>query len=385
MSYQLSKEDREFRDSVRAFISRELPNDLRERLRQGYFASSEEIRSWQKKLAKAGWAAPSWPAAYGGPDWSPIRQYIFMSELFLAPAPEPFILNSNVAGPLIIKFGSDQQKERFLPGMLTLDIWFCVGMSEPNSGSDLASLRTKATRVAGGYVVNGQKVWTSTAHEANWMLAMVRTDQGARKHEGISILLIDMNLPGIEVRPIITLDGRHHFNEVFFRDVNVPEDCLLGDEGAGWAYARHGLTSERAGIARVGLLAERLDFLREHLASQPDAYWKGDLLRLAAETRALEAMTLEARTGAVRFPDSGYNSMLKLLGSELWKRACSLSNSHCGAESNLCDRDPYGLAANPDETGLASLYSYSQAATIYGGTTEIQKNIIFRATAGLTR
>src|ERR1700746_2703137 len=253
-----------FSDERRAFIRDPLPDDMRERMRLGYAPRKEDTVRWQRILNERGWAAFNWPEEYGGPGWTPVQRMIFLEENQLAPAPEVSSFNIAMIGPVLIQFGTEEQKHRFLPRAANIDDWWCQGFSEPGAGSDLAALKTAAKRDGDHYVVNGQKIWTSTAHHADWCFCLVRTDPAAKKRqEGISFLLIDMTTPGITVRPIVSIDGSHHLNEVFFDDVRVPAENLVGEENKGWDVAKYLLGHERTGIARLGKSKERVKFAKE--------------------------------------------------------------------------------------------------------------------------
>src|SRR5215469_2360145 len=235
MDLRYTAEELVFRDELRAFFRDNLPADIRERMRLGHTPSKEDIVRWQRILNQRGWAAYSWPKECGGPGWTPVERMIFLEENQLAPAPEVSSFNITMIGPVLIQFGTEEQKQRFLPRAANIDDWWCQGFSEPGAGSDLASLKTAGKRNGDHYVVNGQKIWTSTAHHADWCFCLVRTDpQAPRRQQGISFLLIDMKTPGITVRPIISIDGSHHLNEVFFDDVRVPVALRVGEENLCW-------------------------------------------------------------------------------------------------------------------------------------------------------
>src|ERR1700738_1756034 len=239
MDQRFTVDELAFRDELRAFIRDNLPEDIRERMRLGYAPRKEDTARWQRILNERGWSAYNWPKEYGGPGWTPVQRMIFLEENQLAPAPEVSSFNITMIGPVLIQFGTEEQKQRFLPRAANIDDWWCQGFSEPGAGSDLASLKTAAKRDRDDYIVNGQKIWTSTAHHADWCFCLVRTDPQAKKRqEGISFLLIDMKTPGITVRPIISIDGSHHLNEVFFDDVRVPVSLRVGEENRGWDVAK---------------------------------------------------------------------------------------------------------------------------------------------------
>ena len=259
MDLNMTPAQEAFRDEVRSFVQLRLPHDIRERLRLGHPPRKQDTVTWQRILNER--------LGQCGAELGQMERLILMDELYRAPAPLPQVFNVTMLGPVLMKFGTPEQCSFFLPKLANLDLWFCQGFSEPGSGSDLASLRTAARREGEHYIVNGQKIWTTTAHMADWVFALVRTDSQARKQEGISFLLIDLKTPGITIRPIVSLDGDHHLNEVFFDEVRVPVGNLVGEENKGWNCAKYLLANERTGIANVGLCRERLDHARE-LASR---------------------------------------------------------------------------------------------------------------------
>ncbi|MGH7061663.1 MAG: acyl-CoA dehydrogenase family protein, partial [Stellaceae bacterium] len=256
MDLRFTPEETAFRDEVHEFFRANLPSPIHRKLVEGKRLAKEDIVTWQRILNRKGWAVANWPAEWGGTGWTPVQQYIFQDELQQTPAPQPLGFGVTMVGPVMIAFGSEAQKQRFLPRIANLDDWWCQGFSEPGAGSDLASLRTAAKRDGDYYIVNGQKTWTTLAQHADWIFCLVRTDPQAKKQQGISFLLIDMKTPGITVRPIITIEGGHEVNEVFFDDVRVPAENLVGEENKGWDYAKYLLGRERTGIARVGLSKE---------------------------------------------------------------------------------------------------------------------------------
>jgi len=386
MDLQLTPGQRAFRDEVREFIRARLPSEIRDRLRAGHPPRKEDTVTWQRILNERGWAAPHWPRQYGGADLGQMERLILLDEIYRAPAPLPQVFNVGMLGPVLLKFGTPAQLEHFMPKLAALDIWFCQGFSEPGSGSDLASLRTSARREGDHYIVNGQKIWTTTAHVADWVFALVRTDNQARKQEGISFLLIDLKSPGITVRPIHSIDGLHHLNEVFFDDVRVPVANLVGQENKGWDCAKYLLVNERTGIANVGLCRERLDYARE-LATRDtqagsalieDAKLRSEIAVLEAEVRALEITNwrfLLTESEQRRLPV--FASVLKLKGVELQQEINALLARIAG---------PGGLERRPDTDiapgPITPRYFYSRAASIYGGTSEVQKDIVAKAIVG---
>ena len=258
MDLRFTPEEVAFRDDLRRFFRTEIPAEIRRKVAEGRHLSKEDIVASQRILNAQGLAVPHWPAEWGGRDWTPLQRYIYTEELQRAAVPLPLQFNVYMVGPVIAAFGSEEQKRRFLPATANIDIWWCQGFSEPGAGSDLASLKTRAERQGDRYVVNGQKAWTTLGQHADWIFCLVRTDREARKQRGISFLLIDMKTPGITVRPTVTIDGAHEVNEVFFDDVEVPAENLVGEENRGWDYAKFLLANERTGIARIGLSKQRI-------------------------------------------------------------------------------------------------------------------------------
>ena len=380
MDFDLSPAQLAFRDEVRAFVRDRLPDDIRQRLRQGHPPGKQDTVTWQRILHERGWAAPHWPRAWGGAELGQLERLILMDELYRAPAPLPQVFNITMLGPVLMKFGTRAQQDHFLPRLARLDLWFCQGFSEPGAGSDLASLRTSAQREGDDYIVNGQKIWTTTAHWADWVFALVRTgggtDMAPKRQDGISFLLIDLKTPGITIRPIRSLDGGHHLNEVFFDEVRVPVANRVGDEGRGWACAKFLLGNERTGIANVGWCRERLDHARAlagpRLAEDPKL--RAELAVLDAEVRALEItnwrflLSLSAQQALPAFA-----SVLKLKGVELQQEMAALLARLMGpAGLERADEATCSAGSGP----LAPRYFYSRAASIYGGTSEVQKDIL---------
>lgn len=386
MNLDLTPQQREFRDEVRAFVATRLPADIQARLRAGHPPRKQDSETWQRILNERGWAAPHWPKQYGGADLGQMERLILLEELYRAPAPLPQVFNIMMLGPVLMKFGTPEQCAYFLPKLANLDLWFCQGFSEPGSGSDLASLRTTARREGGDYVVNGQKIWTTTAHWADWTFALVRTDPDARKQEGISFLLIDLKTPGITIRPITSIDGDHHLNEVFFDEVRVPVSNLLGQENRGWDCAKFLLSNERTGIANVGLCRERLGHARtvaqrtrqgaECVIDDPKLQM--ELATLDAEIRALEVTNWRfLLTPSEQQALPAFASVLKLKGVELQQEINALLARLAGP-AGIERRDHQETAHGP----LTPRYFYSRAASIYGGTSEVQKDILSKFILG---
>jgi alkylation response protein AidB-like acyl-CoA dehydrogenase len=401
MNLRFTAEELAFRDELRAFIDANLPDDIRERMRLGYAPRKEDTVRWQRILNARHWAAFNWPREYGGPGWTPVQRMIFLEENQLAPAPEVSSFNVTMIGPVLIQFGTDAQKRRFLPRAANIDDWWCQGFSEPGAGSDLASLKTAARREDGDYVVNGQKIWTSTAHHADWCFCLVRTDFAAKKRqEGISFLLIDMKTPGITVRPIISIDGSHHLNEVFFDDVRVPVENLVGEENKGWDVAKYLLGHERTGIARLGKSKERVNFAKEKAREMrengrpliEDPSFRQRVAQLEVDMKALEITQYRVVSAYEKReadkPDP-LSSALKIKGTELLQATTELAMDVGGPLAMPDWAQELQALSNEPELGPAwaaeatKSYLFLRAASIYGGTNEIQKNILTKAVLGL--
>jgi pimeloyl-CoA dehydrogenase large subunit len=401
MDLRFTAEETAFRDEVRGFFRANLPESIRAKLVEGKHLAKDDVIVWQRILNKKGWAVANWPAEWGGTGWTPVQQYIFQDELQQTPAPQPLGFGVTMVGPVMIAFGSQAQKERFLPRIANLDDWWCQGFSEPGAGSDLASLRTAAKREGDHYLVNGQKTWTTLAQHADWIFCLVRTDLQAKKQEGISFLLIDMNTPGITVRPIITIEGGHEVNEVFFDDVRVPAENLVGEENKGWDYAKYLLGRERTGIARVGMSKERIRRIKELAALERDGdtpliedeRFREKLAAVEVELKALEMTQLRVvaaeRHRTDNKPDPA-SSILKIKGSEIQQATTELLLEVVGPyalpyqpereEDERWNEPPIG----PEWAGpIAPTYFNWRKTSIYGGTNEIQKNIIAKAILGL--
>ena len=400
MDLRFTPEEVAFRDEVRAFIGDKLPADIRDKLQAGHPAGKADIVRWQKILNEKGWAAYTWPKEWGGPGWSAVQRMIFLEEMQTYPAPNVSPFNITMVGPVLIQFGTDEQKGRFLPRAANLDDWWCQGFSEPGAGSDLAALKTAARRDGDDYVVNGQKIWTSTAHEADWCFCLVRTDpQAAKKQEGISFLLIDMQTPGITVRPIISIDGSHHLNEVFFDEVRVPVQMRVYQENKGWDVAKFLLGNERTGIAQLGRSQERVKFAKQkakemRAGGKPlseDPEFRRRVAHLETELKSLEITQLRVMS-AEKAGDNRQNplsAVLKLKGTELLQATTELAMDVGGPLSMPDWGDELEQLSNEPELGPAwateatRSYLFLRAASIYGGTNEIMKNIVSKAVLGL--
>jgi pimeloyl-CoA dehydrogenase large subunit len=399
MDLRFTADEAAFRQEVRAFFKTALPADIRRKTELGQRISKQDMLRWVRILHDRGWATPAWAPEWGGTGWDAVKQYIFKEELHLAPAPEPISFNMNMIGPTLIAFGSEEQKRHFLPRIARMDYWFCQGFSEPGAGSDLASLRTTAVRDGDHYVIDGQKLWTSTAHHADWCFVLARTDPGARKQQGISYLLMDMKSPGITIRPIVTIDGHHETNEMFLDQVRVPVANLVGEENKGWDYAKYLLGHERSGIARVGVSKMRVRRARQ-LAGQvmsggrpliDDERFRERVAEIEVELKALEItqMRLIADIGKRQDgkPDPK-SSILKMKGSQLQQASAELL-LEVGGYSAL-EFDPAFVAGSRTEVegddwamALAPNHYWARHVSIVGGSNEIQRNIVAKTVLGL--
>ncbi|MBI2727742.1 MAG: acyl-CoA dehydrogenase family protein [Polaromonas sp.] len=399
MDLEFSAEEVVFRDEVRAFVKEHLPQDIRTKVLEGRYLVKDDYVRWHKILSKKGWYTPVWPKAYGGCEWTPIQRHIFDYESCQLGAPPVYPFGPTMLGPTIIAYGTEELKQRFLPPILNCEIWFCQGFSEPNAGSDLASLRTSAVRDGDHYIINGQKTWTSLAHQADYMFALVRTDnQSPRKQDGISMLLIDMKSPGISIRPIRTLDGGCDVNETFFDNVRVPVANLVGQENRGWSCAKYLLKFERSSIARIGVARTVLSRLKRIAAAQSadgkpltqDRRFRDRLAMLEIEFMGLEMTNLRFLAMQNGGKEPGVeSSILKLKGSEVHQALSELLVEAMGPYAlpfrydvleAVEDLDPVG----PDYAAHAfPTYLNLRKLTIFGGASEIQRNIYAKAALGL--
>ncbi len=395
MDLTWTTEERAFRQEVQDFVNAKLPAALRAKAFAHHRVTREEFVFWHNTLTDHGWGAPSWPKEYGGTGWNPVQRLIFEIESFKAGAPRLIPFGLSMIGPVLMKYGTQAQKDHFLPRMLRLEDWWCQGYSEPGSGSDLASLKTRAERVGDRYVINGQKTWTTMAHHADWIFCLTRTDTSAKAQRGISMILIDMKQPGVTVRPIRTLDGGAEVNEVWLENVEAPLENLVGEENHGWTYAKYLLGHERGGIAGIGHCHRELAILKS-LAERTMA--SGESLSLSSRVRdsinraegqllALELMVLRVAAGET---DPGPKaSILKIRGSELQMELARLQMQVAGADA--WPYDPEWMFAQAEDHGPSPEYSPAAAAAyfdmrktaIYGGTNEVQKGIIAKQIIGV--
>jgi len=386
MQLALTPEEAAFRDELRTFYTTEIPADIRERSRAGTEVTKDDIVTTHKILNENGLAVPGWPTEWGGKDWTPTQHQIWLDEMQLACVPEPLNFNVKMVGPVIAEFGSQAIKERFLPRTAALDIWWCQGFSEPEAGSDLASLRTTALRDGDTYVVNGQKTWTTLGQYADWIFCLVRTDPNApKKQAGISFLLIDLDTPGITMRPIKLVDGSVEVNEVFFEDVRVPAENLVGEENQGWTYAKFLLGNERTGIAQVGRTKVRLAEVKARAKANgllADPLFAARLAEAENDVLALELTQMRVASGSTGGKPNPASSVLKLRGSQLQQLATELLMEVAGPD----------ILPFPDGTDTASpqwarhsapRYLNYRKTSIYGGSNEVQRSIISSTILGL--
>ena len=376
MDLNYSAQELAFRDDVRSWLEKNLPEDLDRKVANYEHLSKDDLLRWHRILAKQGWVAPAWPKVWGGTGWNVVQRYIFEEELGYAGSPPLIPFGLSMCAPVLLQFGSEAQKKRFLPRIYQGEDFWCQGYSEPGSGSDLASLKTRAVRVDDQYIVNGQKTWTTLAHYADWIFCLVRTDPtGGKRQEGISFLLMDMKTPGITVRPLILMDGAHEVNEVFFDDVKVPAENLVHEEGKGWTVAKYLLGHERMNTGRIGESKRQLAKLKEFSSSKIDDFrFRDRLTRLEVELQALEITNLRFldRMRHTGQPPGADVSMLKIRGTEIQQGLTELM---------MQAADP---AAHDDfSSSVRKKYLSTRKTTIYAGSNEIQRNIIAKTTLGL--
>ncbi|HEY8332570.1 MAG TPA: pimeloyl-CoA dehydrogenase large subunit [Tardiphaga sp.] len=396
MDLKFSKEEVAFRDEVRAFFKEKVPASTRQKMQEGRHLGKDEMVAWWRILNDKGWGVTHWPVEYGGTGWSSVQHYIFNEELQLAPAPAPLAFGVSMVGPVIYTFGNEAQKKRFLPRIASVEDFWCQGFSEPGSGSDLASLKTKAERKGDKWIINGQKTWTTLAQYADWIFCLCRTDPAAKKQSGISFILVDMKTPGITVRPIVTIDGGREVNEVFFDDVEVPYENLVGEENKGWDYAKFLLGNERTGIARVGVSKERIRRIKELAAKveaggRPiieDQKFREKLALIEIELKALELTQLRVVADEGKHGKGKPNpasSVLKIKGSEIQQATTELLMDVIGPFAAPYDEHgDDGSNETMDWTAqIAPSYFNNRKVSIYGGSNEIQRNIITKAVLGL--
>ena len=398
MDLEFTDELRDFQQEVRGFIEERLPGDIRTKVERFLTLGKDDYLRWQDILAEKGWLVYSWPVEHGGTGWSPVQRYIFEEEMGRANAPRIIPFGPKMVGTVIYTFGSDAQKAKYLPAIAGNETWWCQGYSEPDAGSDLASLRTRAVRDGDHYVVNGTKTWITTAQWADMMFCLARTDTEVKPQEGISFVLVDMRTPGVEVRPIVTIDGGREINTVYLTDVKVPVENRIGEENKGWTYAKFLLGHERFGIARLSESKARLSWLkdiaRRHRVGGALLADDADFMRSVAETEieltALEYTELRALMNAEQGQSPGVEAnMLKIRGTDVQQKISEMLMKAMGyyAAPYVPEAMEYGWNEAPVgpeyAAALAPAYFNMRKTSIYGGTNEIQRNIIARMVLGL--
>ncbi len=391
MDLNYSAEDRAFGAEVRAWLDANLPRDLKAKVLNHRRLSKDDMVRWHKIMAAKGWSAPNWPVEWGGTGWTPTQKHIFDEECARAGTPPILPFGVNMVAPVMLRFGNEAQKRHYLPRIYDCTDWWCQGYSEPGSGSDLASLKTRAERTGNKYIVNGQKTWTTLGQHADMIFCLVRTDPEVKKQEGISFLLIDMHTPGITVRPIITLDEDREVNEVFFDNVEVPAENLVGEENKGWTYAKYLLGHERTGIAQVGRSKRELEFLKKVAAEQQaggtslmqDIRFASKVADLEIELMALEITVMRVLTADTKGPGPEA-SLLKVKGTEIQQRLTELMVEAIGPRALPFHVERFDDAEAGEVTDqLAAYYFNYRKTSIYGGSNEIQKNIMTQMILGL--
>lgn len=390
MKLTLSPDEVAFRDELRKIYTTAIPAEIRDRVKYGHELSREDVVTSHRILNEHGLAVPNWPVEWGGKDWTPMQRHLWQDEMQLASVPDPLTFNATMVGPVIAQFGSEELKKRFLPATANLDIWWCQGFSEPDAGSDLASLRTTAVRDGDSYIVNGQKIWTTLAQWADWIFCLVRTDPNApKKQAGISFLLFDVKSPGVTIRPIKLIDGGYEVNEVFFENVRVPADQLVGEENMGWTYAKFLLGNERTGITAVARTKVRIGVAKEYAAATrsgsgtllDDPLFAARIAELENELLALELTQLRVVSNSTEGKPNPASSVLKMRGSELQQAATELLLDIAGPDALPVHATDIASPEWAQRTGPS--YLNYRKTTIYGGSSEVQRTIIASSILGL--
>lgn len=398
MDLELTSAERAFQDEVAGFLADSFPAHMKEKVARDQHFTKDDNVQWWRILNKKGWHAPAWPVEYGGCDWTPMQHHIYQEQMAMAGAPVGLAFGISMVGPVIYTFANQAQKDHYLPRILNVDDWWCQGYSEPGAGSDLAGLKTRAVREGDKYIVNGQKTWTTLGQHADMIFCLVRTDPEAKKQQGISFLLIDMKTPGIEVRPIITIEGGHEVNEVFFDNVEVPVENLVGEENKGWTYAKFLLSHERSGIAQVGGSKRELAKLKKIAAVEQadgrplaqNARFRDKMSEIEVDLMALEMFNLRVLAKQKKGEQPGIEAnMLKIRGSQIGQRIRELQMQAVGPYAMPYTPEAFeagwnGTPVGPDyAAALAPHYFNHRKTSIYGGSNEIQRNILTKAHLGL--
>ena len=392
MDLAFTPEELGFREEIRAWVRANLPQDIAHKVHNALHLTRDDMQRWGKILGKKGWLGHAWPKEFGGPGWNAIQKHLFEEECALAGAPRVVPFGPVMVAPVIMAFGNAEQQQRFLPGIASGDVWWSQGYSEPGSGSDLASLKTRAERVGNKFIVNGQKTWTTLGQYGEWIFCLVRTATEGKPQNGISFLLIDMKSPGVTVRPIILLDGTAEVNEVFFDNVEVPAENLVGEENKGWNYAKYLLAHERTNIADVNRAKRELERLKRIAKAEgiyDDMRFRDEIAKLEVDVVALEMMVLRVlsaeKSGKQSLDIAG---LLKIRGSEIQQRYSELMMLAAGPFALPLIREAMEAGWQGDHVGhahcapLASTYFNMRKTTIYGGSNEVQRNIVSQFVLG---
>ena len=392
MNLDFTPEEQAFREQIRAWVAESLPKDISHKVHNALRLNKDDLQRWARILGKQGWHGWGWPKQFGGPGWNAIQRHLFEEECALAGAPRVAPFGPVMVAPVIMAFGSPEQQKRHLPGIMSGDVWWSQGYSEPGSGSDLASVKCRAERKGDYYIVNGQKTWTTLGQFGDWIFCLVRTSTEGKPQTGISFLLIDMKSPGITVRPIITMDGEHEVNEVWFDNVEVPVDNLVGEENKGWTYAKYLLAHERTNIADVNRSKRELERLKRIAKAEgvyDDTRFRDEIARLEVEVIALEMMVLRVlsaeKSGKQSLDVAG---LLKIRGSEISQRYAELMMLAAGPYSRPFIHEAVDAGWQGEYVGaahcapLAGTYFNLRKTTIYGGSNEVQRNIVAQVVLG---
>lgn len=392
MDLAFTPEEQKFREEVRAWVRENLPPEIAHKVHNALHLTRDDMQRWAKILGKKGWLGYGWPQQFGGPGWTAVQKHLFEEEAALAGAPRIVPFGPVMVAPVIMAFGSPEQQKRFLPGIASGEVWWSQGYSEPGSGSDLASLKCRAERRGDKYIVNGQKTWTTLAQHGDWIFCLVRTSTEGKPQTGISFLLIDMKSPGVTVRPIVMLDGSPEVNEVFFDNVEVPAENLIGEENKGWTYAKHLLSHERTNIADVNRAKRELERLKRIARNEgmyTDTRFRDEIAKLEVDVVALEMLVLRVLSAE----KSGKNpldiaGLLKIKGSEIQQRYTELMMLAAGPYAVPFVKEAMEAGYQGDYVGaaylapLAATYLNMRKTTIYGGSNEVQRNIVSQTVLG---
>ena len=387
MDLAFTADEQAFREDIRAWVHANLPADIQHKVRNALRQTRDDMQRWAKILGKKGWLGHGWPKEFGGPGWNAVQKHLFEEECALAGAPRVVPFGPVMVAPVIMAFGNAEQQQRFLPGIASGDVWWSQGYSEPGSGSDLASLKCKAERVGDKFIVNGQKTWTTLGQYGEWIFCLVRTSSDGKPQTGISFLLIDMKSPGVSVKPIVLLDGEAEVNEVWFDNVEVPANNLIGEENKGWTYAKHLLSHERTNIADVNRSKRELERLKKIAKAEgvwDDFRFRDEIAKLEVDVVALEMMVLRVlsaeKTGKNSLDIAG---LLKIKGSEIQQRYAELMMLAAGPFALPLIEEAMEAGWQGDYPGtalhcapLAGTYFNMRKTTIYGGSNEVQRNIV---------